>query len=85
MYNKDINIAEILKDCPMGMKLYSPLFGHVVGGVRGYCFDVVYAIPLFTSTWPLYGVVVNDYKRDVEIVGSIHDKEWQEKLKLKTE
>lgn len=29
MYNKDINIAEILKDCPMGMKLYSPLFGNV--------------------------------------------------------
>ena len=29
MYNKDINIAEILKDSPMGMKLYSPLFGNV--------------------------------------------------------
>ena len=29
MYNKDINIAEILKDCPMGMKLYSSLFGKV--------------------------------------------------------
>ena len=61
------------------------VIGHVVDGVRGYCFDVVYAIPLFTSTWPLYGVVVNDYKGDVEIVGSIHDKEWQEKLNLKTE
>lgn len=29
MYNKDINIAEILKDCPKGTKLYSPLFGEV--------------------------------------------------------
>ena len=29
MYNKDINIAEILKDCPKGMKLYSPIFGNV--------------------------------------------------------
>lgn len=28
MENK-INIAEILKDCPKGMKLYSPLFGEV--------------------------------------------------------
>lgn len=28
MDNK-INIAEILKDCPMGMKLYSPLLGNV--------------------------------------------------------
>ena len=25
----NINIAEILKDCPRGMKLYSPLFGRV--------------------------------------------------------
>ena len=25
----NINIAEILKDCPKGMKLYSPLFGEV--------------------------------------------------------
>lgn len=30
MENKDnINIAEILKDCPKGMKLYTPLFGDV--------------------------------------------------------
>ena len=25
----NINIAEILKDCPEGMKLYSPLYGEV--------------------------------------------------------
>lgn len=28
MENK-INIAELLKDCPKGMKLYSPIFGDV--------------------------------------------------------
>lgn len=27
--NNNINIAEILKDCPKGMKLYSPLYGEV--------------------------------------------------------
>nr|DAU52209.1 MAG TPA: hypothetical protein [Caudoviricetes sp.] len=27
--SNNINIAEILKDCPEGMKLYSPLFGEV--------------------------------------------------------
>lgn len=27
--NNNINIAEILKDCPKGMELYSPLFGKV--------------------------------------------------------
>lgn len=50
------------------------VIGHVVGGVRGYCFDVLYADPVSTSTWPLYGVVVNDYEGDVEVVGSIHDR-----------
>lgn len=29
MENNKINIAEILKDCPKGMKLYSPLFGNI--------------------------------------------------------
>lgn len=29
MENKNINIAEILKDCPKGTKLYSPLFGNI--------------------------------------------------------
>ena len=49
------------------------VIGHVVDGVRGYCFDVVYADPVSTSTWSLYGVVVNDYKGDVEIVGNINE------------
>lgn len=47
--------------------------GYIVDGVRGYCFDVVYADPVSTSTWSLYGVVVNDYEGDVEIVGNIYD------------
>lgn len=29
MENKEINIAEILKDCPKGTKLYSPMYGSV--------------------------------------------------------
>lgn len=29
MENKNINIAEILKDCPKGMKLYSLIYGEV--------------------------------------------------------
>lgn len=61
------------------------VIGHVVGGVRGYCFDVVYANTVSTSTWSLYGVVVNDYEGDVEIAGSIHDPEWQKKLNIKKE
>lgn len=59
------------------------VIGYVVDGVRGYCFDVVYANPVSESTWSLYGVVVNDYKGDVEIVGSIHNKEWKAGLAKK--
>ena len=49
------------------------IIGHVVDDVRGYCFDVVYANQAREKSWSLYGVVVNDYKGDVEIIGSIHD------------
>lgn len=59
------------------------VIGYVVDGVRGYCFDVVYANPVSVSTWSLYEVVVNDYEGDVEIVGSIHDKERKARLAKK--
>lgn len=35
MEKNNINIIEILKDCPKGMKLYSPLFGDVKLEKRG--------------------------------------------------
>lgn len=58
------------------------VIGHVAD-VRGYRFDVVYANPVSERTWSLYGVVFNDYNGDVEIVGSIHDKEWKARLTKK--
>ena len=27
--NKNLNLVEILKDCPEGTKLYSPIYGYV--------------------------------------------------------
>ena len=48
-------------------------FGYVVDGVRGYCFDVIYFPPAYEESWSLYGVVINDFKGDVEIAGNIHD------------
>ena len=34
--NENLNLTEILKDCPKGMKLYSPIFGEVeFQGVTG--------------------------------------------------
>ena len=43
-------------------------------GVRGYCFDVIYFSPEYEESWSLYGVVINDFRGDVEIIGNIHDK-----------
>ena len=54
------------------------IIGHVVDGVRGYCFDVEYATPAGDKSWPLYGVVVNDYHGELEIVGNIHDNKKKE-------
>ena len=48
------------------------VIGHVVDGVRGYCFDVVYDKPVETLTWSLYDVVKRLYG-NVEIVGNIYD------------
>ena len=30
MNNENINIADILRDCPKGTKLYSPIFGECI-------------------------------------------------------
>ena len=56
--------------------------GYIVDGVRGYCFDVMYFSPIYEESWSLYGVVVNDFHGDVEIIGNIHDQEWKSKLNL---
>lgn len=49
------------------------VIGHVVGGVRGYCYDVIYKNPRYDPSWSLYGAVVNDYKGNVEVVGNVID------------
>lgn len=47
--------------------------GYIVDGVRGYCFDVIYFSPEYEESWALFGVVVNDFNGDVEIIGNIND------------
>lgn len=49
------------------------VIGHVVSGVRGYCYDVIYKNPIYDHSWSLYGTVVNDYKGNVEVVGNVID------------
>lgn len=49
------------------------VIGHVVGGVRGYCYDVIYKNHRYDPSWSLYGTVVNDYEGNVEVVGNVID------------
>ncbi len=50
------------------------IIGAVQGGVRGYCYDVVYPRPIKGETdWSLYGIVVNDYGGKVVVAGNIYE------------
>lgn len=49
--------------------------GYIVGGVRGYCYDVIYN-PVRSNgekDWSLYGVVITDYPDSVEVIGNVYD------------
>lgn len=52
------------------------IIGYVKGGVRGYCYDVIYTkvTKWGDKSWSLYGVVVTDYEGDVEVVGNRFDR-----------
>lgn len=48
--------------------------GWVKGGVRGYCYDVVYINhPAGEKEWSLYGTVEDDFPNKIEVIGNIFD------------
>lgn len=59
------------------------VIGWVKGGVRGYCYDVVYINhPAGESDWSLYGTVKYDYPGKIKVIGNIYDnKELLEETK----
>ena len=59
------------------------VIGWVKGGVRGYCYDVVYINhPAVESDWALYGTVKYDYPGKIKVIGNIYDnKELLEETK----
>ena len=70
--NENIDLTEILKDCPKGTKLYSPLFGYVelkeIDTSKVYPVNVKLAsglIESFTREGKLYD---RDYYKDTECV-----------------
>ena len=63
IFNGDILSGKSYKGC-------WKTIGHVVDGVRGYCYDVVSA----TDRHTLYSII-EDYRGNVEVIGNIHDNE----------
>ena len=81
--NENIDLTEILKDCPKGTKLYSPLFGYVelkeIDTSKVYSVNVKLAsglIESFTREGKLYN---RDYYKDTECVlfPSKEQRDWR--------
>lgn len=51
--NENLNLVEILKDCPKGTKLYSPIFGDVE--FEGVYNKAIYPIAVKAKTNPIEG------------------------------
>lgn len=78
--NENLNLVEILKDCPMGTRLYSPLYGDVelVGVSRS---EVEYPIEIklsdgMTDTLTKNGKIYELYRGECMLYPSRSQRDW---------
>ena len=81
--NENLNLVEILKNCPKGTKLYSPLFGEVEfqGVTGGATFPVTFPITVSmkdgnTYNFTLEGRVYTIYEGECLLFPSKDQRDW---------
>ena len=79
--NENLNLVEILKDCPQGTKLYSPIYGDVelVNVLQGE--DTRYPIEIkinynLTKTFTNGGRLLVDYDGECVLFPSKEQRDW---------
>ena len=84
--NENLNLVEILKDCPKGTKLYSPIYGDVElekvsldNDIQGYPIKI--KIPNLTGMFPVGGFTKDgrinaDYSGECTLFPSKDQRDW---------
>ena len=86
--NENLNLVEILKDCPKGTKLYSPIYGDVEFVKIFREEDVIYPIKIkssksTTDNFTKDGKIYAEYKGECMLFPSREERNWSN-FKVKT-
>lgn len=85
--NENLNLVEILKDCPIGTKLYSPIYGDVelLSVRQNYCGNYPIEIKLITNSiddFTIDGKLFAEYDGECMLFPSKEQRDWS-KFKIK--
>ena len=79
--NENLNLVEILKDCPKGTKLYSPIYGDVelLSVLKNYGGDYPIEIKLINNSYDVLtndGRLLADYNGECMLFPSKEQRDW---------